>query len=101
MCSSDLALARPILDDYTTSEAAAVFGAIKGVGPWTAAVVLLRGLGRLDVFPANDSSVVRNMRLVGGPPPSDLSAALAALSPQEGMLYYHLLLARLESRGGL
>ena len=44
---------------------------------------------------------VRNMRLVGGPPPTDLNTALAALSPQEGMLYYHLLLARLESRGGL
>ncbi|MGH9221008.1 MAG: hypothetical protein ACRD1W_17005 [Vicinamibacterales bacterium] len=31
----------------------------------------------------------------------DPSPALAALSPEEGMLYYHLLLARLESRGEL
>ena len=35
-------------------------GGIEGIGPWTAAVILLRALGRLDVFPAEDSSVARN-----------------------------------------
>jgi DNA-3-methyladenine glycosylase II len=95
------ALDRTVLDTYTTPQAAAVLTSIKGVGPWTAAVVLLRGLGRLDVFPANDSSVVRNLALVKGPAPADLPRALAALSPEQGMLYYHLLLARLESQGVL
>ena len=93
------ALDRSVLDNYTTSQAAAVLRTIKGVGPWTAAVVLLRGLGRLDVFPANDSSVVRNLALVKGPSSAELAKALAALSPEQGMLYYHLLLARLESQG--
>jgi DNA-3-methyladenine glycosylase II len=33
--------------------------AIKGVGPWTAETVLLRGLGRIDAFPAGDLGVVK------------------------------------------
>jgi DNA-3-methyladenine glycosylase II len=48
----------------------------------------------------NDTSVARNMSLVGGPSTLDgVADVLRALRPQQGMLYYHLLLARLESRG--
>ena len=71
---------------------------IRGIGPWTASVILLRGLGRLDVFPMNDTSVARNLALVSDAAPIDIGGALQALSPQQGMLYYHLLLARLEAR---
>jgi len=74
--------------------------AIKGIGPWTAAVVLLRGLGRLDVFPQNDSGVARSLRALTDEP-VDVASALDALAPEQGMLYYHLLLARLEARGDL
>jgi DNA-3-methyladenine glycosylase II len=61
----------------------------------------LRGLGRLDVFPMNDSSVARNLALVSQAMPFDVAAALKALGAQRGMLYFHLLLARLEARGEL
>jgi DNA-3-methyladenine glycosylase II len=80
-------------------EAAALLRQIKGIGPWTAALILLRGLGRLDVFPANDTSVASNIALVAGSAPFDSQAVLASLGPQRGMLYFYLLLARLESRG--
>ncbi|HTO09556.1 MAG TPA: AlkA N-terminal domain-containing protein [Myxococcota bacterium] len=33
----------------------------KGVGRWTAEIVLLRGLGRPDVFPAGDLAVVKHL----------------------------------------
>jgi 3-methyladenine DNA glycosylase/8-oxoguanine DNA glycosylase len=33
----------------------------KGVGRWTAEVVLIRGLGRLDVFPAGDLAVLKRL----------------------------------------
>ena len=46
----------------------------------------------------NDTSVARNLALVGGSGPLDVERVLHALSPQQGMLYYHLLLARLETR---
>jgi DNA-3-methyladenine glycosylase II len=64
-------------------------------------VILLRGLGRLDVFPMNDTSVASNLRLVGGPAALDVQTLLDALGTQRGMLYYHLLLGRLEARGEL
>ena len=64
-------------------------------------VILLRGLGRLDVFPMNDTSVARNLMLVGGPPLPDVETLLDTLGPERGMLYYHLLLGRLEARGDL
>lgn len=87
-----------MLAERPSPEAAAFLCGIRGIGPWTAAVILLRGLGRLDVFPANDTSVARNLALVSGSPSVDVQAVLRALSPQQGMLYYHLLLARLETR---
>ena len=91
-------LSESSLEDRPTPECMAILTKIKGVGPWTATVVLLRGLGRLDLFPLNDTSVVRNLALLAGAAPVDLPQALASLRPQQGMLYYHLLLARLETR---
>jgi DNA-3-methyladenine glycosylase II len=90
-----------ILEDLATPDAAALLRGIKGIGPWTATVILLRGLGRLDVFPMDDTSVARNLALVAGPAPVDVESTLKSLSPQQGMLYYHLLLARLEARDDL
>jgi DNA-3-methyladenine glycosylase II len=89
------------LERLPSPDAAALLRSIKGIGPWTAVVILLRGLGRLDVFPANDTSVARNLRLVGGPAALDIETLLDTLGPERGMLYYHLLLGRLETRGDL
>jgi DNA-3-methyladenine glycosylase II len=89
-----------MLEERSSVEAAAMLRSIKGIGPWTATVVLLRGLGRLDVFPMNDSGVAGGLAFVGGSPP-ELENVLDVLGSQRGMLYYHLLLARLEARGEL
>lgn len=98
------ALATGMLDATTlercaSADAAATLRRIKGIGPWTAAVILLRGLGRLDVFPANDTSVASNVALVSGSAAFDAPGVLTALGEQRGMLYFYLLLARLEARG--
>ncbi len=87
-----------MLEAQSTAEAASLLRSIKGIGPWTAAVILLRGVGRLDAFPANDSGVAANLALVAGTP-LDAEAIAEALGPQRGMLYFCLLLARLEARG--
>ena len=86
------------LDARSSPEVATHLRTIKGIGPWTAAVISLRGLGRLDVFPENDSGVARTLLALTGER-IDAEATLAALAPEQGMLYYHLLLARLEARG--
>jgi DNA-3-methyladenine glycosylase II len=93
------ALDEAMLEEQSSAAASAILQRIKGIGPWTAAVILLRGLGRLDVFPMRDTSVARNLALVGGRASLDVAAIVEALRPQQGMLYYHLLLARLEARG--
>jgi DNA-3-methyladenine glycosylase II len=82
-----------------TPELAAALVAHRGIGPWTAAVIALRGFGRLDTFPMNDSGVAKSIRDLTGQAEVDVDALLAILGPQRGMLYYHLLLGRLASRG--
>lgn len=70
---------------------------IRGIGPWSAAVVLLRGFGRLDTFPMRDSGVARTIKLLSGDPEIDVDAVLERLGPMRGMLYYHLLLGRISN----
>ena len=95
------AIDEPQLERLPSPDAAALLRSIKGIGSWTAVVILLRGLGRLDVFPAHDTSVARNLTLVGAPAALDVETLLDTLGAERGMLYYHLLLARLETRGAL
>ncbi len=71
----------------------------KGIGPWTAAVIALRGFGRLDVFPMNDSGATALLRSLSGDPAVAVEPIVEALAPQQGMLYYHLLLGRLAKTG--
>jgi DNA-3-methyladenine glycosylase II len=86
------------LAELPTPELMEALVAHRGIGAWTAAVIALRGFGRLDLFPMNDSGVARSVRdLAGGE--VDVAALLAQLGEQRGMLYYHLLLGRLAARG--
>jgi DNA-3-methyladenine glycosylase II len=85
------------LEVLSTHEAAEALCAIRGIGPWSAAVVLLRGFGRLDTFPMRDSGVARAVTLLSGDERTDLDGVLEILGPTRGMLYYHLLLGRLRN----
>ncbi len=85
------------LDPLPTPQAAQCLTRLRGIGPWSAALVLLRGLGRLDTFPMNDSGVARSLTLLAGRARVDEAALLQRLGPARGMLYYHLLLARLRN----
>ncbi len=92
------ALSEAMLEERSSADAALLLQNIKGIGPWTAAVILLRGVGRLDMFPGNDSGVAANLALITGER-VDPGPIVEALGPQRGMLYFNLLLARLEARG--
>ncbi len=102
------AVARAILDGeideaaltlLPTGELMASLAAHRGIGPWTAAVIALRGFGRLDLFPMNDSGVARSVKDLSGSTNVDVEELLGRLGDQRGMLYYHLLLGRLVARG--
>lgn len=70
---------------------------VRGVGRWSAAVILLRGFGRLDVFPPTDSGASRNLKALSANPRIDSEKLLAALDGTRGMLYFHLLLGGLRA----
>jgi DNA-3-methyladenine glycosylase II len=94
----DGSLDETMLASCSSAEASELLRRIKGIGPWTATVILLRGLGRLDVFPMNDSGVARSAKAFGEPA-VDIDAALETLGEERGMLYYLMLLSRWEARG--
>ena len=78
---------------------------LKGIGRWSAEYVLLRGLGRLNVFPADDVGAKKNLkRWLGIGTRHTLLTydrvrrALLGWHPFEGLIYFHLLLASLAER---
>jgi DNA-3-methyladenine glycosylase II len=78
---------------------------IAGVGRWSAEYTLLRGLGRLHVFPGDDVGARKNLaRWLGLAEPLDYAGvqrAVAGWHPYAGLVYFHLLLDRLAARGSL
>ncbi len=88
------------LDD---SDAVAKLIALRGVGRWTAEYVLLRGLGRLHVFPGDDVGARGNLqRWLGLEQPLDyeeVARTVEAWRPYAGLVYLHLLLWRLSREG--
>ncbi len=76
---------------------------LRGVGRWSAEYVLLRGLGRLDVFPGDDVGGRNNLqRWLGLPEKLDYEGVrrvTARWQPYSGLVYFHLLLDSLEKRG--
>ena len=74
-----------------------------GVGRWTAEYALLRGLGRLRVFPGDDvggrNNLQRWLRLKKPLDYQGVRHALIRWEPYAGLIYFHLLLDRLAEAG--
>ncbi len=77
--------------------------ALHGVGRWTAEYVLLRGLGRLNVFPGDDVGAQKRLaRWLERRAPLDhagVRRATRAWQPYAGFVYFHLLLDGLAQAG--
>jgi DNA-3-methyladenine glycosylase II len=95
----DLAALTHQADDTVRSELLE----LRGVGRWTAEYVLLRGLGRLHVFPGDDvgaqKSLARWLRRPGGLDYAGVTRAVEKWRPYAGMVYFHLLLDGLSRAG--
>jgi DNA-3-methyladenine glycosylase II len=89
------------LTNLDNERAAARLLNLRGVGRWTAEYVLLRGLGRTNVFPGDDVGARNNLRrwlgLEGSLNYDGVKQILAKWYPYSGMLYFHLLLDSLAS----
>lgn len=87
------------LDD---SSVAARLQKFPGVGRWTIQYVSLRGLRRLDVFPADDvggQNKLQNwLKLTKRPDYETINRILRCWSPYQGLVYFYMLLAHLEQK---
>ncbi|MBV9287530.1 MAG: DNA-3-methyladenine glycosylase 2 family protein [Hyphomicrobiales bacterium] len=76
---------------------------LRGVGRWTAEYVLLRGYGRLNVFPGDDIGARKKLqRWLRPGRPLDSARTLKILRPWQpygGLVYLHLLLKSLSEKG--
>jgi DNA-3-methyladenine glycosylase II len=79
-----------------------VLQGLRGVGRWTAEYVMLRGLGRLDVFPGDDVAAQKKLQnwlhLPGPLSYDDVQNVTGPWHPYAGFVYFHLLLTDLAPR---
>jgi DNA-3-methyladenine glycosylase II len=94
------------IDDFETMDnesAVAELVKFRGIGRWSADYVLLRGLGRLDVFPRGDvgarASLNRWLKPGDKLSDSELEDKMTKWRGYAGLVYFHLLLRRLEEKG--
>ncbi|MGH7343229.1 MAG: DUF488 family protein, partial [Candidatus Rokuibacteriota bacterium] len=55
-------LTEDAISGMSTDDARRTLTELPGIGPWSAGLVLLRGLGRIDVFPPGDVGAARRLR---------------------------------------
>jgi DNA-3-methyladenine glycosylase II len=86
-------------------EAVRRISALRGLGRWSAEYVLLRGLGRTHILPGDDVGARKNLqRWLRLEEPLDyeqVRRVLAGWNCCAGLVYFHLLLDRLEEAGYL
>jgi len=93
-------VAEATLSPLSNSEAMRLLTDLRGIGPWSAALILLRGFGRLDVFPAGDVGAIRGlaalMHVEQGP---SLDRVIRRFGERRGYLYFCALGSALLARG--
>jgi DNA-3-methyladenine glycosylase II len=77
------------LAGMTTNDALETLADLPGIGPWSAGLVLLRGLGRLDVFPSGDVGAERGLRtLLRAGARTSLKRIVDRFGDRRGYLYF-------------
>jgi DNA-3-methyladenine glycosylase II len=76
---------------------------LHGVGRWTAQYVMLRGLGRLHIFPGDDVGARNKLETFLGLEErldyDSVQSAVSRWAPYAGLVYFHLLLDSLSQAG--
>jgi DNA-3-methyladenine glycosylase II len=93
------------LDALDDNAAVKTLTSLPGIGRWSAEYVLLRGLGGLNIFPADDVGARHNLeRVLDAPGPLDYQSTRDLTTRWQGfagLVYFHLLLHRIEANGWL
>jgi DNA-3-methyladenine glycosylase II len=87
------------LKSMTNREAAEYLSTLRGFGRWSAEYALLRGSGRIDIFPGDDVGAQNNLQrlfhLDQKPDYAEIKKITSRWHPYEGLVYFHLLLNKL------
>lgn len=90
------------IENLTNEQAMAFLTQLRGIGRWSAEYVLLRGLGRLEVFPGDDVGAQKNLmlwlKLNKRPDYEKAAKLLQSCYPYAGLIYLLLLLDKLKTR---
>jgi DNA-3-methyladenine glycosylase II len=90
------------LDKMTNEEIVRHLTNLRGIGRWSAEYALLRGLGRLDIFPGDDVGARNNLQrlfhLQNKPDYEEINKLTSQWHPYEGLVYFHLLLEKLRQK---
>jgi DNA-3-methyladenine glycosylase II len=93
------------LTELPDAEAVKRLCGLRGVGRWSAEYILLRGLGRTNIFPGDDVGARNNLQrwlhLTGPLDYERVQRTLARWQRFGGLIYFHLLLDRLAEVGYL
>jgi DNA-3-methyladenine glycosylase II len=93
------------LDEKTNGEIMRYLTTLRGIGRWSAEYALLRGLGRLDIFPGDDVGARNNLQrlfhLPNKPDYDQIKKLTSCWHPYQGMVYFHLLLEALRRKGAI
>jgi DNA-3-methyladenine glycosylase II len=93
-------LAEDTIAGMNTNDALRALVELSGIGPWSASLVLLRGLGRVDVFPPGDVGVARGLGgLMHLGPTASLSRRVERFGAYRGYLYFCALGGSLLGKG--
>lgn len=82
-------LTEEAIASLSTHDALRMLTKLPGIGPWSAALVLLRGFGRLEMFPPGDSGAARGLSaLLRLRTPSALDRVVERFGDCRGYLYF-------------
>ena len=91
------------MDKMTNAEITDYLSPIRGIGRWSTEYVLLRALGRLDIFPGDDIGAQNNLQrlfhLDKKPDYEQIKRLTSRWQPYQGLVYFHLLLNKLQAKG--
>lgn len=93
------------IERLADDQAIARLSRIRGVGRWTAEYVMLRGFGRVDIFPGDDvggrNKLFEWLGAPGEPTYDGVAMMLERWRPYGGLIYLHLIVSSVAGAGHL
>lgn len=91
------------LEQKSDKDIVEILSNLKGIGRWSIEYAMLRGLGRIEILPGDDVGFQKNLKQLFAldkmPNYNDIQELSQNWYPYAGLVYFHLLLKKLEEKG--